>query len=653
MSHEYAATIGCFAGNSSRHFAGLPAAILTALILTAPDSQAGVTFQNYINGTGVFFNANLSPWSSASDNQFSWANYAAHSFDDSISTHVFDDSIECSLGGIRSGFADPLASLQFSFSPTLLLTATGSAGSSVSSYPEDEFPFDPCGTGYALVRSQGAYEIALDTDYQVTLSGTILGEGYVTMMALSVSPQEIIFQKIGPGAFNFEALLSGGVVPHRYSLGIVASVGGNALVSGNPRESGQSSFVVNMQLATPPEICDNGIDDDEDGLIDAADPDCTPPPPAVGLLVRCMHEPIYPQANEEVTITATAIDKNGDTVTADTVEIMRASLGNVVASGTNQTLAQETHTPGGSFSYGCRAVKGSETAQSWWLGDPRLRSVDVGGANNPDWEAQPVLYNGPDTHKIDIVFFHDDDEYDSYTDPLFIQDVHDLIDNGLWSIPWFVENQWAFNFWIARADGADASPEPGPIPAGQNVPDCNRQNTSAIRNIFNKKYKFRDAGAIVHRSNCRDSANVPRTFTIQANRPLVLPHEMGHRPFGMADEYCRVVGGGSFCDGGHHQNNPFANMYRTENGCRDGAVDRPYDADDCRLLTGANGYTWWLGEPPYANLSFSSQPRDLMQQTGSRETAPGSGIFVAAYAVGLTEITRMNWYVQKCIEGKC
>jgi hypothetical protein len=283
-----------------------------------------------------------------------------------------------------------------------------------------------------------------------------------------------------------------------------------------------------------------------------------------------------------------------------------------------------------------------------------LRSVDVGGANNPDWEAQPVFYNGPIKNKIDIVFFHDDTEYTSYVQPAFITAVHDLINDGLWSIPWFVEHQWAFNFWIARADGADASREPGPPPMGQTDPDCNRENTEEIKKLFNKKYKFRDAGAIVHSSVCRDNAHKPRTFTIEAGSASVLAHEMGHRPFGMSDEYCRPVMGAAFCDGGHHVTNPFSNIYRTENGCRNSAVDRPYDADDCRLLIDANNNsTWWLGEPPYRNLPFSIQTRDLMQQTGARETPPGSQTFVPAYAVGLTEITRMNWYIQQCLDGKC
>ena len=234
------------------------------------------------------------------------------------------------------------------------------------------------------------------------------------------------------------------------------------------------SLLVRDTTYVPPEICDNGIDDDGDGLTDGDDPDCAPP---VGLQVRCMHAPIYPQAGEEVTITAQGIDANGDLVPSNEIEIYVNTMAMPFkrAGGTGVGTLPATYTPtGGDFSYGCRAVKATETAQSWRLGNAVLRSVDVGGANNPDWEAQPVFYNGPIKNKIDIVFFHDDTEYTSYVQPAFLTAVHDLINDGLWSIPWFVEHQWAFNFWIARADGADASPEPGPPPAGQTNSDCNR-----------------------------------------------------------------------------------------------------------------------------------------------------------------------------------
>ena len=38
-------------------------------------------------------------------------------------------------------------------------------------------------------------------------------------------------------------------------------------------------FSVDKAMAQGKEICDNKVDDDGDGLVDGADPDCAPPPP--------------------------------------------------------------------------------------------------------------------------------------------------------------------------------------------------------------------------------------------------------------------------------------------------------------------------------------------------------------------------------------
>lgn len=406
-----------------------------------------------------------------------------------------------------------------------------------------------------------------------------------------------------------------------------------------------------------PEICDNGIDDDLDGLIDGGDSDCA----STDIYVRCLHEPIYPQLGDDVTIVASAIDHNGNAVSPDLAEIFINDSAAAFVTETGQGALARFKVNTGQFSYGCRAIKGTEEATSWKLSStPILRSVDVGSPNNAKWKAIPVIYNGAIDEKIDIVLFHDDDEYTSYVDPDFLQDVYDLIDEGLFTIPWFVETQWAFNFWIATANTANASPDPDP-----NEERCQRQPPDRAE----EDYAYRDSGAIVHTSGCRDNAG-GGFFTIEMldNRLQVFAHEMGHSPFGLADEYCGLNDtGDTICDGGYYSTAvfpgypyakenyypPYPNLFSTEKECQDSAVNRPYDAVDCRSLTDSdNSSVWWIGEPEYRIGTPSlDQVRDLMQQTGNISAASGPDI--DRYKVGDTELYRMNWHVwTKCSGDK-
>ncbi|NND55418.1 MAG: hypothetical protein HKN56_10680 [Gammaproteobacteria bacterium] len=519
------------------------------------------------------------------------------------------------------------------------------------------------------------------SDQAFTATGTISHSG----PGNNVTAVNVFGQGVSVNNDTQAFVLSGYLLPGRlYDIG----VGTSSLVNAsffNPAESASGSFTLEVVLATtetdcsngfdedgdtliddddpdcaappPPEICDNGIDDDLDGDIDGEDFDCFEP---IGLQVSCMHEPIYPQDGDEVTITARAIDDNADPVLADTLEIyvndIATPFQSATSSGGGIGALQATYTATDSqFAYGCRAEESFESAQSWRLEDPILRSVDTGTPANPDWAARAVLYSGPIDEKIDLVFFHDDDEYTGFDDPDFLDDVHYLVSEGMWTIPWFVENQWVFNIWIATADDANASPVPGPPPAGQTNPRCQRVAPSDITDESNTDYAFRDAGAIVHTSACRDNAGAPRLFTVEVgdNRPQVVAHEMGHRPFGMADEYCRVRMGAQVCDGGHFENGPFPNMYEENSGCRDGADERPYDADACRRLDDPAGESWFLGEPDYDPLTDATQVQDLMQSTGFREDPPGSGNLIESKKAGLTEIDRMNWFVEQCVAGEC
>ncbi|MDZ7645577.1 MAG: hypothetical protein U5K76_15950 [Woeseiaceae bacterium] len=355
------------------------------------------------------------------------------------------------------------------------------------------------------------------------------------------------------------------------------------------------------QAVPTPEACDNTFDDDGDGLIDDEDlEDC--PRPIVGLRVRCSHDPVYvAETGEVVTIRAEATDRAGDTVVADTVSI---SLGpdwsepeEIVAAGSRATVE---FPPTGTFSYACQATSGVEQAFSG------RRTVAVEGFDD-DFPALPVLYNGPLDEKIDIVFFPDEDEYTSPTDPNFIADVGLLISGGYFTVPWFMDHQDRFNFWIGL-DTANSGPNPDDIDDNGNAM-CFREAPDRYR----RTYAFADSSGIVHRSVCRDNAGSPGIFTIEMdlNRLQVVAHESGHRPFGLADEYC--------CDGGYYTRQlfgpPYPNMFKLEAGCRNKGEARGQDPDACRSIVDVDtGNDWWLFEPDYDDID--PEPSDLMQQQG-------------------------------------
>lgn len=398
---------------------------------------------------------------------------------------------------------------------------------------------------------------------------------------------------------------------------ILANVSGSDLAPGNNEicirasdEYGNTSGPVCEDIIIS-EVCDNGIDDDGDGEIDQDDSDCIRP------LVRCHHDPIYSVTSGEVfTIKADTIDRNGEELRVDSIEIFlgfdRSEPQEIAIDASSAFLA---YPPGGNFSYFCRATNGPYTEVTGW----RMVVLE----EFPFPAIPVVLQKGPLSEKIDIVFHPDDDEYSSYTDPAFIKDVGLLIAEGFGTAPSFVENQQMFNFWIGK-DPGNSSPDPSD--------DRNLCLREAPDN-FNRLYAFADSAGIIHRSRCRDNAGAPGIFTIQMNldRLQVVVHEAGHRPFGLADEYC--------CDGGYFTNSvidtpPFPNLFKTEAGCRNEAGERDFDPDECRELF-ASGANWWLFEPDYNN--FNPEPWDWMQQQGCasyRSNTPACSIQLTADILG-------------------
>lgn len=356
------------------------------------------------------------------------------------------------------------------------------------------------------------------------------------------------------------------------------------------------------------EDCGNGVDDDGDGLVDGDDPDCPspPPPPPVGLHVRCTHDPLYPTvADGSVALRAEALDADGLPVQADDlrIELRLDADPDVVLDPPPPPAVQQANTSEvsvaidteGDFAYKCDADRGTEAVTSLWK---RVAA----GPWEQDFPAVPVVFYGALDRRIDIVFFPDEDEYAGVTDPDFIADVQLLIYEGYYTIPWFVRNQFRFNFWLGT-DAADSGPE--------------REGELCLREppeSFGARYAFADSAGIVHRSVCRDNAGSPGIFTIEVDPKAlqVVAHESGHRPFGLADEYC--------CDGGYYTRDlfgpPFPNLFKEEPGCRRGADDRGFDPDACRRFRSTEGMNrdWYLFEPVLT--ARMPEPGDLMQQTG-------------------------------------
>jgi hypothetical protein len=400
------------------------------------------------------------------------------------------------------------------------------------------------------------------------------------------------------------------------------------------------TYLVRDTAWTPNEICDNGIDDDLDGLVDGDDPDCYEP---VGLLVRCTHEPLWPAIGETVTLHAEAIDANGEPVQADRIELYYARSETPVGGASGQAEKQlQVVAENERTSYKCRAELGPETASSGW------REVDVGTPELTGMRAVPVIYNGPMAKKLDIVFLPEADRHPlGAQDPQFSADVYRAIHEGIYGIPWFVRHQREINFWVGQ-DKADVYYDIGdPFNLCRKLKPLN----------FMWYYGFADAAGILHGADCRDNASLKVFSTRFVDwRLQVVSHEIGHAAFTLSDEY---VSSSSL----YFTLPDYPNLLPTENKCRSAAVDRGFNPDDCRSLqaSGASGFLLggnWIFEPDYRNPDEPwNATRDLMQQTGGDEecfTDAGDSVSChQRYGVGPSETARMQWKMNKCAKGRC
>jgi hypothetical protein len=266
------------------------------------------------------------------------------------------------------------------------------------------------------------------------------------------------------------------------------------------------------------------------------------PTHAPGLNVRCLHDPIWPQPGQTVTITAEALDEEARLITAGKVDNIvvwindnttpYASTAVNGPAGAN-TLSVTYTPPSGTaqFSYGCRVF---DDGQGVYTGG---RVVQIGMPAKG--RAVPIVYTGPPASRIDIAFIPDEDDFSGPDDPIFLSTVHDLIRDGYYAQQiaarnagrLFLSNQDTMNFWIALDTGDTDGNSDLHAPAN-----------------WYKDYNFIDAAALLHANfGQRDFArrNI-RIFTTtvgqtgwQVVAPHTLLHESGHTPFGLSDEYCK------------------------------------------------------------------------------------------------------------------
>lgn len=343
------------------------------------------------------------------------------------------------------------------------------------------------------------------------------------------------------------------------------------------------------------------------------------PPSTEGANIRCLHRPIYPNPGDEVTISANFLDGNFQ---ADfgTVEIYTEGQSSPDVSVAAVSSASHTLTVDSpSFTYGCRAVSGTDTAWTGW------RRVAVGDPPElADEPAIPILFTSPRRSAIDVVFNADRVSYTAgIRTAQFLQAVEDAI-AAYYQSSVFLAGQDRFNFWISRSPALAESFEQG----------CDHD----VQGI-----SFADAHAILHTNppssfrNCAPGGR--RVFSATAGMNGLLRHETGHRPFGLADEYCdlRNPPAGAVCDGGYFEADPFPNLYQERSDCEADAPSLedagvPRTAADCGSFREDVSWwfdsTWWVSEPVNDLMVDNSTPRAADRR-------------------------RIEWLLDRCLAGDC
>ena len=335
---------------------------------------------------------------------------------------------------------------------------------------------------------------------------------------------------------------------------------------------------------------------------------------------RCLVDPIWPQPGEKVTIKLEPYDDENTRHQADRLEIWVDETPGTIdvtapadSRDNSQLLEYEftLDTQPDSFAYGCRIVKNGLPAWTGW------RFVSVGEAHTVD-NAVPISYGGARSGRIDIVFIADSQAFSSSHDPLFLQRGVTAGINTLWRHGIFLRNQDMFNFWISL-DGGVAD-EGG---------DGNCEHRAS-------KPSWTDSGVIVHNqpadqfTNCAKRSKHLLSTTTQ--NMLVLPHEIGHTPFGLADERE---------NGAKWETEDAPNVYDDLSGCEADAPNIGRVAEDCRWIPGDWFESWDFWDDNW----YTSDPALNDMMVGDSNLA--DNVWHAL------DLRRIEWYFDECRGGRC
>ncbi len=282
------------------------------------------------------------------------------------------------------------------------------------------------------------------------------------------------------------------------------------------------------------------------------------PPTAPGLNVLCMHDPLWPQPGDEVTINTTVLSDNLAPKVVDRIEVYLQDTADPAMSCTfdDECTASVAATDNSIF-YGCQASDGDKVVWTGW------KRVQVGMPPHSS-RAVPVLFTGPSTSRVDIVFVPDVDSFPNPADPNYLEQVGMAIRQAYFGGQWispdgimdpdsaygerlFLSNQDRMNFWIAQDTG-----------------DIDGDTTRCFGikppSNWGADYSFADSGAIMHLDEFRDCATPgDRIFGAETFSYRTMIHETLHSPFGLADEYC--------CDSHYFQPSPLPNLYNSQSAC--------------------------------------------------------------------------------------
>ena len=346
------------------------------------------------------------------------------------------------------------------------------------------------------------------------------------------------------------------------------------------------------------------------------------PPHAPGLRVRCLHEPIWPQPGDTVTVTAEALDDTPvgkNPIQQANIEVWMNGGNSPALNCTSTTCSfQQPNVQGTSLSYGCKVEKNGNEAWSGW------RTTQVGNANNA--RAIPVVLTGSPSSRIDVVFVAAQQtctggtcvNYTSALDPTFLNRVHQAIEGSFYDWDIHLRNQDGLNFWIATDMGHTA---PGFV---LNAPAD-----------WGSVYSFSDVGAVLHENFFRDSAQPwNRIFSTEPTSFGTIMHEAGHSPFGLVDEYC--------CDAPYHEPAALPNVYSSEASCQADVpnlqhLDPNRTVASCREIsrTRPDGSVQRVG-------AWVSDPAANDMMAGSGNRAPNA-----------SDTRRIEWIYGMCKEASC